>query len=396
MTTRHLRFDHALDDLAAQRCTLEECIERYAAEDAELAELLRVVAAAQAALVPAGELSAACVRTRARLRAAMDAAPWAVDTEPTESVGRIVQLPVNRPRIRRMSRLAPAACVAAAVLLLSMSTGLLVSAAAQGALPENPLYGVKRGEEWVALHTAWSDQRRGEALASIAAHRLAEAKAEAALHHDGMVRSLTRELDADMHELIGLTATMAAEHEDTSSVASALAQDLNAEYAAIQAARDSGQQALAAALGATTQAQQQALAQHHIQLPQTAGGPSTTPIKGTGQDHGKIGTPTSQSATPPAAGQGGGNGNGGGNGGSQGGGGGQSSGGDQGSGGSGGRAGHQRLTGQPTSPSTPKLVSHGVASTYTESCHSHPQLPSACARSHPTDGEDRAARQDDL
>src|SRR5262249_30378940 len=97
--------------------------------------------------------------------------------------------------------------------------------------------------------------------------RLAETRAEATLHQDALVRSLAKELDATMGQLISLTASMQSKHENTAVVALALAQDLRAEYTALQAARMTGQRALVQALDATTVVQQQAISQNNLMLP---------------------------------------------------------------------------------------------------------------------------------
>src|SRR5262249_49149594 len=72
----------------------------------------------------------------------------------------------------------------AALLLFFSPAGVCPWLASSPALPSSPLYGLKRAQEWVALQTAWSDQRRGDVLLMIASHRLDEAKAESNAGHD--------------------------------------------------------------------------------------------------------------------------------------------------------------------------------------------------------------------
>ncbi|HZC77102.1 MAG TPA: DUF5667 domain-containing protein, partial [Ktedonobacterales bacterium] len=254
--------------LEAGTATLDECVQRYFAADADAAETLRAIVALRSTLaVPAHEADGARERVRALISKPTSAAlVTAVShgARGTSAWRRVAGRKIGRRSI----------ALAAAVLLVC-ALGIWQTLNAAGAsLPDSPLYAVKRGTEWIALTSAWSDQRRGEVLASIAAQRLAEACAAAARHDDALVRSLTGELNSTMRDLISLTARMKAKHEDTTVVARALARDLGAEYAALQLARQSGQTALAQALNTSTVAQQKAIKQYKLSLPPVEGVPS--------------------------------------------------------------------------------------------------------------------------
>jgi hypothetical protein len=64
----------------------------------------------------------------------------------------------------------------ATTTMLVCATAGGVAAASQSALPDDPLYQVKRGIEWVQVATAGSDQDRGDVLLNQATERLAEAE----------------------------------------------------------------------------------------------------------------------------------------------------------------------------------------------------------------------------
>ncbi len=241
--TRDELLDECVTALEAGTATLEECVQRSFATDADAAETLRAIVVLRSTIaVPAHEADGARERVRALIFAQTNAAPaTAVSKGPRgTSVWR-------RGAGRKIGRWRSIALAAAVLLVCALGIWQTLNAASV-ALPGSPLYAVKRGTEWIAVTSAWSDRRRGEVLASIAAQRLAEARAVAARHNDALVRSLTGELNSTMHDLILLTAHMKAKHEDTTVVVRALARDLGAEYAALQLARQSGQTVLAQAL----------------------------------------------------------------------------------------------------------------------------------------------------
>lgn len=349
-------FARALSELDATQQTLAESAHQPRAtgiESSELRDDLHIVQAMRHLHLPADELYNARARVAERLRREMAATS---DATVPDGVARIEPSRLGTTtaprRPTRMRRLARFALAAAALLLIGCVAGWQVSDAAASALPGSPLYGIKRGEEQLALDFAQSDQRRGAVLATIADHRLTELRAEALQHNTSLVQSLAGEFDDTMHRLIALTATMSARHENTTLVSADLAHELNAEYSTLHTALQNGDVLLAQALTTTTQAESAAIHNSHITLPPSAdstaypglGTPGSTPAGGPPATVGPPGgIPTH---TPPIGpGNGNGNGNGGGNGG-------------QGEGtpgtGGGGHGDHTSTSGSPgTQPFTP-------------------------------------------
>jgi hypothetical protein len=159
-----------------------------------------------------------------------------------------------------------------AMLLVFVVTGVGVSLASASALPSSPLYGVKRAEEWLELHTAWSDQRRGDALLAIASHRLAEAEAESEAGNGDSVHSLVQELDGTVTEAIDLAASMISKHEDATAITAGLERVLNDENTVQSQAQQQGHQALATTLGELHGRQLAAIQSHHLNLPHSTPG----------------------------------------------------------------------------------------------------------------------------
>lgn len=247
-------------------------MQRYFAADADAAETLRTIVALRGTrAVPAHEADGARERVRAKISAQTSAAPTTAVSKGARGMSAW-----RRGAGRKISRWRSIALAAAVLLVCALGIWQTLNAAG-AALPDSPLYAVKRGTEWIALTSAWSDQRRGEVLASIAAQRLAEARAASARHNDALVRSLTGELNSTMRDLISLTASMKARHEDTTVVARDLARDLGAEYAAMQLAWKSGQTTLAQALDTSIVAQQKAIKQYNLSLPPVDGVPAGSP-----------------------------------------------------------------------------------------------------------------------
>lgn len=253
-------------------------------QDRALRDDLRLVRALRRVQPPAKEAHDAHARVATLLQEQMADSSHQGDAATLMEAASPSPIRFSRQRHpARAPRLARVALAAAALLLLVCVAGWRISTAAASALPGSPLYGVKRGEELLALDTAWSDQRRGAVLAVIADHRLAEMRSEAAKHDDGLVQSLAREFDSTMRQLISLTATMTARHEDTTDVASRLAYELHAEYTTLNTAVHNGDVILAQALIVTVQSEHAAIQNSHITLPP-----------------GVIGTGTPGLATPPA------------------------------------------------------------------------------------------------
>jgi hypothetical protein len=288
-------FESGLRALDAGERPPSPAARSLAGDSPQLRAQLHLVASLRAVRVPAEEV--------AHARASVDAIILAGLAEPQASpVPRAQPQSVAATRTGRQAgrtiiRWARAGGLAAAILLVCGLLGWQLSQAAAAALPESPLYGLKRLDERVALATAWSDQRRGLVLASIADHRLAELLAEASQQHTPVLRSLAVDLDSTMRELIALTANMAARHEDTRSVAQALVDELDAQATALAAARQSHSVALAAVLNVTVQSEAHAIQAYQLSLPS---GGAATPAASATPTAGGSGA-AQQPATPAGA-----------------------------------------------------------------------------------------------
>ena len=281
MNDRESRFAWCLDEIDAGRLTLDQCLQRHAAADPELAQALRTAYALRGVSVAESRLAQA--RVRGRLMAAIASeddsadAPTVVVAPPSQSAR-----PVARDRIhRRGATLARAAAIAAAVLLVCGALGWGLSTAAAAALPGDPLYGVKRAQESLALTTALGDASRGETLVAVADHRLTEATAEADRGDDGQARALEQEFAGDIQQVIALSATMSDKGEDNRPVLAALAAELARAAQARASAFSHGHDSLAQALDTDIQAANQVIHDHHIKLPNDhgRGGPSPQPTE---------------------------------------------------------------------------------------------------------------------
>jgi len=153
------------------------------------------------------------------------------------------------------------------MLLMFVATGVGVSLASASAPPSSPLYGIKRAEEWLALHTAGSDQRRGDILLTIASRRLSEAQAESDANQGTSVHSLVQELDEAVTDVINLATVMTSRHEDIAMITEGLQRILNDEDAAQSHAQKHGYKSLADALGDLQGRQLKAIQSHHLKLP---------------------------------------------------------------------------------------------------------------------------------
>jgi hypothetical protein len=275
VSERERLFDWCVGEIQSGRLTFEQCLQRYGSADPELADLLAT--ARLSSVVPIPEVPAAQARVRARLMTALAGPP----DQGSTGAELAEPIPLRSPATRmgaagpahRPAGLARIAALAAAVLLSCGLLGWGTGTATAASLPGDPLYGLKRGEEWLALATAFSDQRRGEVLALIADHRLTEAVAESDRGQAAQARSLASEFDQDLQQVIVLSATMAARHEDNGPVLAALARELVRAQQAQARASDHGQATFAQALSAALSDDVQALQSRHLKLPDDDGGP---------------------------------------------------------------------------------------------------------------------------
>src|SRR5260221_1193733 len=218
--TKDELLDECLTALEAGTETLDECIQHYFAADVDAAETLHTIVALRSTLaVPAHHADGATKHVRAKLSAQTSAAPTTAVSNGARGMS------ARRSGAgRKIGRWRSIALAAAVLLVCALGIWQTLNAAG-AALPDSPLYAIKRGTEWIALASAWSDQRRGEVLASIAAQRLAEARAAGARPDDALVRALAGELNPTMRALISLTTRMKARHEHTTAVRPDLAAD---------------------------------------------------------------------------------------------------------------------------------------------------------------------------
>jgi uncharacterized protein DUF5667 len=308
-------LERCLREIDAGGLTVEQCIARHLADRPEIADLLRAAVALRAVAPAPAESRAAHLRVGQLLTRELAAGP----VRPSASVPVGFAAP-RRPRIvRDGSRSARWArwwmLASAAVLLIGLLVGMGASTAAASALPGSPLYGLKRGEEALALRTAWSDERRGLVLLTIASHRLDEVRRLAGRNEAEALR-LTSELDATIHATIRLVVAMNARGEDSGQIAAGLARTLDMESETLRTAQANGQPDLARALQNATDGEQQAIHDQHVVLPdhnQQRDQPTATAPAGHGGGRPNA-TPSPDGQTTPTAGAGNGNGNGGGNG----------------------------------------------------------------------------------
>jgi Domain of unknown function (DUF5667) len=308
MDDRTQSFEWCFDEMAAGRMTLDQCLQRYATADPELADALSLADALRR-VIPA-DTRPAQARVRARLLDSIareregDKAP--ILPMPSQRRPALPAPPVGmrRPRSLRIR----VAAFAAAVLLACSTAGWAASDAAAAAVPGDPLYGVKRAQETLALATAFSDERRGEVLAVVADHRLAEATTEADRGQERLATDLASEFNGDLQQVIALSATMQAKGEDYRPVVAALAEALARAGQAQQYAAGHGQSDLAQALGADITSAQGTIADKHIKLPDVGppSGPGTRPDETPGRDQHPTPDHGVKTPTPHGNGQGGG------------------------------------------------------------------------------------------
>jgi hypothetical protein len=306
MTERESRFDWCLGEIDSGRLTLDQCLQRYATADPKLAQALRTAYALRRVTLPETRLAQARVRGQLMAAIARESGP---DESPRASVAALPHPARSgaRPWAHRTGvTLARAAAIAAAVLLLCATVGWGLTNAAAAALPGDPLYGVKRAQEALALDTALSDTSRGQTLAAIADHRLTEAAAEADRSNNAQASALAGEFSGDLQQVIALSAAMTQKDEDNRAVLAALATELARAAQAQASAASHGHAGLSQALDADLQAAHQGIDDHHLKLPNDhgRGGPGPQPTETPGpRDH-----PTPGHADKTPTPHGGGNG----------------------------------------------------------------------------------------
>lgn len=276
-------FDNLLDDVASGKRSPEECLALCQETYPELVSSLKLALALRTAIPNEQEIEAARVNARRKLDALLD--------QDEEASAGLQGIRV-RPSPRRKTRWLVAA-LCAAVLALVMFGGWQLSTATASALPESPLYTIKRGDENIQLQLAWSSATRGDVLSMIALHRLDEARAEAARNNTSQALSLMGECDAATRQLIGLVITTQSQHQNDTALTRALMRTMQAEYDALQQERSNGASMMVQALTSTMTNQQSTLNASHIQMP-----PMATPVPVTPTQVAPPGAATHPAATP--------------------------------------------------------------------------------------------------
>jgi hypothetical protein len=293
-----------LEGVATQQTSLSTCADRHQSDHPEVMADLRLAQRLQQVRPPEREVADARARVRltvlTAIAADLPASPVPSGYDPMPSRDSADSSDVESPNPRshdprfRVPR--PPAFVAAALILVAVLGGWIATSTAANALPGTPLYGLKRAEEGLDLATAWSDQRRGDVLLTMADQRLAEIRAEARGDDVAEVHALAADFEGTMHDLIQLTASMQTHHDDTRRVAAGLARTLAAENQVIRAAHQSGQVFVAQTLTIAVQDQLAAIQVSNVRLPPVAG-----ERHGTGTTSGGHATGNSAGPTPPAA-----------------------------------------------------------------------------------------------
>lgn len=322
-------FDTLLDEIEHWRVAPDAQIRRAMQHDDEVAADLELMTALSDTRIARDEVEFARVRIGRRLDELMRAEPlgaeaarsqpqdaraWArarlraLTAPPAAAVARLRDgdaVETGRTWLRR------AAPLVAALLLVVFSSLAGASAASAQALPESPLYAVKRGDEAVLLALSWNDVSKGQTLTMIANHRLSEASAEADLHRLNEARTLLGEFDTTFGQLIDLGAHAQSTHEDNMTLARAIQTTLETEQSIAQHADTHGEKTFAQAATASAHSAVAHIQSVGLKLPT----PDTGKGKGNGQgnDQGNdqgVGqpqqTPNPQATHTPHANQGGG------------------------------------------------------------------------------------------
>ena len=319
-------FDTLLDEIEHWRASPDAQIRRAAQQDDEVAADLDLMTALADTRIARDELEFARARTGRRLEELMRAEPMGAQAarSPTQDARGWA-----RARLRALTA-PPAATVArwrggdaaeagrtwlrratplvAALLLVVFASLAGASAASAQALPESPLYAIKRGDESVLLALSWNDVSKGQTLTMIANHRLTEASAEADLHRTVEAQSLLGEFDTAFTQLIDLGAHAQATHEDSMTLARAVQTTLETEQGIAQHAATHGEKTFAQAANASAHSAAAHIQSVGLKLPT----PDTNNGKGKGKGNGNGGagqpqqTPSVEPTHTPHPNQGGG------------------------------------------------------------------------------------------
>ncbi len=289
-------FDTLLDEIEHWRVSSDAQIRRAAQQDDRVAADLELTTALGDTRIARDEIEFARVRVGRRLDDLMRAEPLGAETPrsqpqdarswaharlraltapPAAAVARLRGSAAGEAGRTWLRRVAP---LAAALLLVVFASLAGASAASAQALPESPLYIIKRGDESILLALSWNDVSKGQTLTMIAGHRLSEASAEADLNRTLEAQALLGEFDTTFGQLIDLGAHAQATHEDGMTLARAIQTTLETEQSIAQHADAHGEQTFAQAATASAHS-----AAAHIQ---SVGLKLPAPDKGNGNGNG--------------------------------------------------------------------------------------------------------------
>lgn len=296
-------FDALLNDADRWNTAPHAQARRAAEMDETVAEDLAFVAALRAVAPSRPEAAAARERIAQRLAQLMREEPGHTTAArlrgPRAWLRAVTAPPIRAARNRVTPRIAitapPArvgrvAAFTGAALVLIVTLLACASVAAGQALPESPLYGLKRAEETLQLDLAMTDGSKGATLQMIASHRLAEATAEADQRRPDEARALLSQFDATLYQLITLTAHAQTSHEeDAASLARAVLVTLTAEQQSAAHATAQGESTFAAAIAASAHAAEARIQQAGVSLPTTPSQSGAGQNTGAGANNGGTG-----------------------------------------------------------------------------------------------------------
>jgi hypothetical protein len=154
-------FDECLERIEAGRSTVDECLRMFPDDVKQLAPMLKLAVEAREAFAPSEPRPDYVAASHRRIKAILS----------------LRQLQAQEPRrqVVPARRWRPAQAIISLVLAISvLAMGTGVVQAASGALPGDPLYGIKRGIERARLVVSWSASGHAVLLAQHANERLAE------------------------------------------------------------------------------------------------------------------------------------------------------------------------------------------------------------------------------
>lgn len=266
---------------------------RRAAEmDEDVAADLALIAALQQVNPGRHEREGAYTRVGeriAKLMAAESSPAGGADKKGARAFLRAVTAPpvltARQPAIRQraLDALRRTSILVAALLVAATAALAGASVASAHALPDSPLYTVKRAEEQLLWAVAWTDESKGQTLTVIAGHRLHEATAEADQRHTAEALRLVGNLNTTLGSLVTLTAQVQHAHKDTTALTGDIRTMLDAEQTIAAQAATHGETDFAKALSDSMQTVHAQIATAGVTLPKAPHQGSNGQNNGDGQ-----------------------------------------------------------------------------------------------------------------